>query len=60
MDLQEIGEQVQKSIQKLGLVDKLLSFANLARSPDPDDLVEADQGATCRPGCRRYHRAAAR
>jgi hypothetical protein len=37
-DLKEIAEQTKGIVEKLGLVDKLLSFAVLARSPEPDAL----------------------
>ena len=39
VDLREIVEKVEKEIKKHGLLDKLLVFATLARSPDPDELV---------------------
>jgi len=39
VDLREIVENVEKEIKKHGLLDKLLAFATLAHSPDPDDLV---------------------
>jgi len=40
MDLREIAGQVEKGIEQLGLLDKLLVFAELARSPEPDALVQ--------------------
>lgn len=39
VDLREIVENVEKEIKKHGLLDKLVAFATLAHSPDPDDLV---------------------
>lgn len=39
MDLKEIIEAVERGIRDLDLIDMLLSFAGLAQSPDPADLV---------------------
>jgi hypothetical protein len=40
MDLREVAEIVEEGIEKLGLLDKLLVFGDLAQSPDPDQLVK--------------------
>ena len=40
MNLREIAEQVEKSIKDVGLFEKLLVFACLCNSPDPDELVK--------------------
>ena len=40
LDLREIAEEVEKSIGRVGLIDKLFLFANLDRSPEPAELVK--------------------
>jgi hypothetical protein len=40
VDLHEMVENVTEEIKKHGLIDKLLIFVALARSPDPDELVK--------------------
>ena len=40
MDLRDLAQQVENNIKSLGLVDMLLAFASLARSPTPEQLVE--------------------
>ena len=40
VDLRAIVENVEKEIKKHGLLDKLLLFATVARSPDPNELVK--------------------
>jgi hypothetical protein len=38
LDLSDIAERVQKAVEKLGLLDKLLVLADIERSPDPEQL----------------------
>jgi hypothetical protein len=40
MDLRELAERVEKNIEGLSLLDKLLAFAALARSPQPEHLIK--------------------
>jgi hypothetical protein len=40
VDLREIIENIEKEIKKHGVLNKLLLFATLARSPEPDELVK--------------------
>jgi hypothetical protein len=40
MDLRELAEHVEKQIKPLSLLEKLLTFAALATSPKPEELVE--------------------
>ena len=40
MDLREIARHVEKSINDVGFFDKMLVFASLCKSPDPDTLVK--------------------
>jgi hypothetical protein len=40
MDLRELAEHVEKNIESLGLLDMLLAFSAVARSPEPEQLVQ--------------------
>jgi hypothetical protein len=40
IDLREIAEGIERGIKKLGLMDQLFVFADLIRSPSPNDLVK--------------------
>jgi hypothetical protein len=40
LDLRDFAEEVEKSIGRVGLIDKLFLFANLSRSPEPEELFK--------------------
>lgn len=41
LDLREIAEKTEKAFGRMRLADKLFVFANLARSPEPGDLIKS-------------------
>jgi hypothetical protein len=43
LDPTETAKQVKGAIEKFSFIDKLLSFAGLARSPEPDTLIKQAQ-----------------
>jgi hypothetical protein len=41
LDLREIAEKTENAFERMTLSDKLFVFANLAHSPEPEDLVKS-------------------
>lgn len=40
MDLRPLMEEVEKGLKRFGFVDKILAFASIARSPEPEQLAQ--------------------
>ena len=47
LNLQEVGEEIEKVVGRGGLIDKLFIFAGLSRSPEPEELVKNAVEAIC-------------